>query len=151
MDYHKFINFHIQKRADISISVYSVFEEQAPEFGVMKVNKNTRITELLKKPKEPEQVKKMKVTEQVFQQFGLESGGRTHLASMGIYLFRWDILNELLKNTKHDDFGKRVILLTIKQKNVYGYFFDGYWVDIGTIRKYFDMHMELTEPLPQFN
>jgi glucose-1-phosphate adenylyltransferase len=151
MDYQKFINFHIQKRADISISVYPVFEEQAPEFGVMKVNKNTRITDFLEKPREPEQVKKMKATEQVFQQFGLESGGRTHLASMGIYLFRWDILNELLKNTKHDDFGKRVILLTIKQKNVYGYFFDGYWVDIGTIRIYFDMHMELTEPLPQFN
>jgi len=59
----------------------------------MKVNTNTRITDFLEKPKEPEQVKKVKVTEQVFQQFGLESGGRTHLASMEIYLFRWDILN----------------------------------------------------------
>src|SRR4030067_2106382 len=44
MDYQKFINFHIQKQADVSISVYPVFAEQTPEFGVMKVNRNARIT-----------------------------------------------------------------------------------------------------------
>ncbi|HEX9973352.1 MAG TPA: glucose-1-phosphate adenylyltransferase [bacterium] len=151
MDYQKFINFHIQKQAHISISVYPVFAEQTPEFGVMKVNKNSRITDYLEKPKESEQREKMKVSEQVFHQFGIESGGRTHLASMGIYLFNWDVLNELLDHTEYQDFGKGVIPFAIKRKNVYGYFFDGYWEDIGSIRKFFETHMDLTEPLPKFN
>ena len=151
MDYQKFINFHIQKQADISISVYPVFADQAPEFGVMKVNNNARITDFLEKPIESEQKEKMKVTEQVFHQFGIESGGRSHLASMGIYLFNWDVLNELLEHTEYQDFGKGVIPFAIKRKNVYGYFFDGYWEDIGSIRKFFETHIDLTEPLPKFN
>jgi glucose-1-phosphate adenylyltransferase len=151
MDYQKFINFHIKKQADISISVYPVFEEQIPEFGVMKVNQNARITNFLEKPKEPEQREKMKVSEQAFHQFGLASGGRTHLASMGIYLFNWDVLNDLLENTEYEDFGKGVIPFAIKRKKVCGYFFDGYWEDIGTIRSFYDMHMDLTEPLPKFD
>jgi glucose-1-phosphate adenylyltransferase len=151
MDYHKFINFHIKKQADISISVYPVFEEQAPKFGVIKVNQNARIMDFLEKPKEPEQREKMKVSEQTFHQFGVESGGRKHLASMGIYLFNWDVLNDLLENTEYGDFGKGVIPFAIKRKKVCGYFFDGYWEDIGTIRSYYETHMNLTEPLPKFN
>jgi len=151
MDYQKLVNFHIQKQADISISVYPVFEEQTPEFGVMKVNRNSRITDFLEKPKEPGQREKMKVSEKVFHQYGLESGGRTYLASMGIYLFNWNVLNELLENTKHEDFGKGIIPFAIKRKNVYGYFFDGYWADVGSIRSFFETHMDLTEPLPKFN
>jgi len=151
MNYQQFINFHIQKQADISISVYPVFEEQTPEFGVMKVNQNARITDFLEKPKEPEQREKMKVSEKVFHQFGLKSDGRTHLASMGIYLFNWAVLNELLENTTHEDFGKGVIPYAIKNKKVYGYFFNGYWADIGTIRNFFEMHMDLTQALPKFN
>jgi glucose-1-phosphate adenylyltransferase len=151
MDYQKLIDFHLQKKAEISIAVYPVFEEQTSEFGVIKVDKDTRITDFLEKPKKPDQREKMKVSEEAFHQFGLEPGGRTHLASMGIYLFNWDVLNELLENTEHDDFGKGVIPFAIKQKNAYGYFFDGYWEDIGTIKKYFRAHMNLTEPLPKFN
>lgn len=151
MDYQKLIDFHLQKKAEISIAVYPVFEEQTSEFGVIKVDKDTRITDFLEKPKKPDQREKMKVSEEAFNQFGLEPGGRTHLASMGIYLFNWDVLNELLENTEYDDFGKGVIPFAIKQKNAYGYFFDGYWEDIGTIKKYFRAHMNLTEPLPKFN
>jgi glucose-1-phosphate adenylyltransferase len=151
MDYQKFIDFHVQKKAEISIAVYPVFEEQTSDFGVMKVDTTARITDFLEKPQDPDQRGRMKVSEEVFHQFGLKSGGRTHLASMGVYLFNWGVLNKLLENTDHDDFGKGVIPFAIKQNNVYGYFFDGYWEDIGTIRKYFEAHMNLTEPLPKFN
>ncbi|RPI02003.1 MAG: glucose-1-phosphate adenylyltransferase, partial [Calditrichaeota bacterium] len=151
MDYRKFINFHIQKKADITISVYPVFEEQTSEFGIMKLNQNFRVSNFLEKPKESAQREKMKVSDKVFHKFGLEPGGRTHLASMGIYLFNWDVLYELLQNTEHKDFGRGVIPLAIKQKKVYGYFFSGYWEDIGTIRSLFKTHMDLVEPLPKFN
>jgi len=151
MDYRKFIQFHLGKKADISISVHPVFDEQSPEFGVMKVNRNARIIDFFEKPKEPSDREKMKIPEQVFNQFGLEANGRTHLASMGVYLFKREILFELLSNTAYEDFGREVIPAAIKRKKVYGYFFDGYWEDIGTIKSFFETHIDLTQPLPKFN
>ena len=151
MDYRKFIDFHLRKKADISISVYPVHFDQTPEFGVMKVNKNSRIISFFEKPRKQADQEMMQVPEQAFKQFGIDPAGRTHLASMGIYLFNWDVLWELLEKTDFEDFGKEVIPLALKKKKVFGYFFDGYWEDIGTIRSFFEAHMELTASLPRFN
>lgn len=151
MDYRKFINYHLKKKADISISVYPVKYNQAPEFGVMKTRQSGRIISFTEKPKEEKLLKRMMVKPEVFKQFGLEAGDRTHLASMGIYLFNWDVLDALLENSDAEDFGHEVIPYAIKRYKVYGYFFDDYWEDIGTIRSFFDAHMNLTEPLPKFN
>lgn len=151
MDYRKFIDFHLEKKAEISMSVNPVYSYQAPEFGVMKVNKNAQMTAFSEKPKEPAQIDKMKVPKQVFQQFQLDAGDRSHLASMGVYLFNWEVLLELLENTDFEDFGREVIPYAIKQKKVCGYFFDGYWKDIGTIRSFFEANIDLTQPLPKFN
>ena len=151
MDYRKFIDFHLRKKADISISVYPVAYRQASEFGVMKVNRSGRIRSFMEKPQKPAQLEEMKIPEQIFGEFGIEAGERTHLASMGIYLFNWEILWELLEGTDFQDFGKEVIPFAIKSKRVYGYFFDGYWEDIGTIRSFFESHIDLTNTLPRFN
>jgi len=151
MDYRKFIDYHIQKKADISISVYPVRLEQTPEFGVMKVNKNGRIISFFEKPKKQSDQEMMQVPEQTFKQYGVDPAGRTHLASMGIYLFNWDVLGDMLEKTDFEDFGKEVIPLALKKKKVFGYFFDGYWEDIGTIHSFFEAHMELTASLPRFN
>ncbi len=151
MDFNKFIDFHLQKKADISISVYPVHYDQAPQFGVMKVNKDGQIVDFCEKPKEHEELDKMKVPEEAFQQFQLEAAGRTHLASMGVYLFNREVLKELLENTEFEDFGRDVMPFAIKRKKVYGYFFDGYWQDIGTLRRFFEANIALTQPLPAFN
>ncbi len=151
MDYRKFIDFHLDKKADISISVYPVPYEKASEFGLMKVDESGRITSFFEKPKEPEQLEMLKVSEKVFRQFGLEPAGRTHLASMGIYLFNWKVLNDLLATTSFEDFGREVIPFSLGKYKVYGFFFDGYWQDIGTIRSFFDAHMDMIQPLPRFN
>jgi len=151
MDYNKFIDFHLKKKADISISVYPVHYDQAPQFGVMKVNESGEIIDFHEKPKEPNQLDQMKVPEEVFQQFKLEAAGRTHLASMGVYLFNREVLKELLERTEFEDFGRDVVPFSIKQKKVYAYFFDGYWAEIGTIRSFYEANIALTETLPQFN
>jgi len=151
MDYRKFIEFHQEKKADISIAVYPVRASRAPEFGVMKVDSQSQIISFLEKPKDFDQIENMKVPEEVFHQFQMDAGGRTHLASMGVYLFNWEVLKELLQDTDFEDFGREVIPYSITKKKVYGYFFDGYWEDIGTIRSFFEIHMNLTQPLPQFN
>ncbi len=151
MDYREFIDYHMKKNADVSISVYPVHYERAPEYGVMKVDENGRISEFHEKPKEPSQLESIKVAEKVFEQFHLEAAGRTHLASMGIYLFKWEVLHELLSNTAFEDFGREVIPSALTPHKVYAYFFDGYWKDIGTIRSFFEAHLDLIQPLPQFN
>jgi glucose-1-phosphate adenylyltransferase len=151
MNYQKFIDFHVEKKADISISVYPVHQDQCTEFGVMKVNRNGRIDSFFEKPENDEDQERMRVPEEVFKRFGIDAAGRTHLASMGIYLFNWDVLKKLLEKTDFEDFGKEVIPHSLNKKRVYGYFFDGYWEDIGTIRSFFDTHMDLTSTLPKFN
>jgi glucose-1-phosphate adenylyltransferase len=151
MDYRRFIDFHKETGADITISVYPVSYDQAPEFGVMEVDEHGRIITFREKPRKPSELDEMKVPEEAFKLFKIDPVGRTHLASMGVYLFNWDILNEMLENTDYQDFGREVIPHAIQRNNVLGYFFDGYWQDIGTIRSFFEIHMDLTAPLPKFN
>jgi glucose-1-phosphate adenylyltransferase len=70
---------------------------------------------------------------------------------MGVYLFNWSVLKDLLAHTDSRDFGREVIPHAIQDRKVYGHFFDGYWEDIGTIPSFFEAHMDLTRPLPKFN
>jgi glucose-1-phosphate adenylyltransferase len=151
IDYRKFIHFHLEKKADVSISVCPVHYNQASEFGVMQVNNEAQIIDFNEKPKEPAQLESTKVQEDVFIQSPIDAAGRTHLASMGVYLFNWGILRELLESTDFEDFGGHVIPYAIKEKKVFAYFFDGYWEDIGTIRKFYEVHIDFTQPLPKFN
>lgn len=151
MDYRKFINFHLEMKADISISVNPVGYDQASAFGVMQVDKDAQITAFYEKPKQPAQLESTRAPEEVFHQFQMDAAGRTHLASMGVYLFNWRILRELLENTDFEDFGRDVIPYAIRKKKVHAYFFDGYWKDIGTIRSFYEVNMDLANPLPKFN
>jgi glucose-1-phosphate adenylyltransferase len=151
MDYGGFIDFHLRKKAEISISVSPVAYGQAAEFGVMKLNRNGRIVSFWEKPKEPAELERMQIEPSVFRGLGVKAGRSTHLASMGVYLFNWGVLKDLLERTGHSDFGKEVIPRAIKRHRVYGYFFEGYWQDIGTIRSFFEANLSLTEPRPRFN
>jgi glucose-1-phosphate adenylyltransferase len=93
----------------------------------------------------------MRLGEEAFKRFGVPAAGRTHLASMGVYLFGRDVLRDLLAHTDSKDFGREVIPRAIGERKVFGHFFDGYWEDIGTIRSFFEAHMDLTRPLPRFD
>jgi glucose-1-phosphate adenylyltransferase len=150
MDYGKFVESHLASGAEISIAVTPVAAAQAPEFGVMKVNARGRITEFFEKPKEASDIERMSVPEEVLRKSGV-AAGLTHLASMGVYLFNWNILRDLLAHTDPKDFGREVIPQAIGDRKVFACFFDGYWVDIGTIPSFFEAHMDLTRPLPRFN
>jgi glucose-1-phosphate adenylyltransferase len=109
------------------------------------------ITDFFEKPADPEILEKYKINEATFKAFDLDPSGRTHVASMGIYIFKKEVLFELLQQTEFEDFGREVIPSSLKKTRVSAYFFDGYWEDIGTMRAFFDAHFELTKPVPQFN
>jgi glucose-1-phosphate adenylyltransferase len=151
MDYSRFIESHLKRRAEISISVSPIAGEEVGEFGVMKLARNGRITSFSEKPKRPAEVEAMRVEPAVLESQGLAASGNTHLASMGVYLFNRCVLKELLARTEVQDFGREVIPRAIRDHKVYGFLFDGYWRDIGTIRSFYEANLDLTEPLPKFN
>jgi len=151
MDYRKFVDHHLAAGADITISVTPVPAAQASEFGVMKVGGDGRIVEFREKPKDPAVLEDMRVPDSVFDSFGVPAAGRTHLASMGIYVFNWKVLKEALESNSSEDFGRQIIPEAIRSRRVFAHFFDGYWEDIGTIPSFFEANLNLTQPLPKFN
>ncbi len=151
MDYRSFLRYHVEKDADISIAVKPVFEKETGEFGILKTDGEGRITEFVEKPREKEVLDHFRIERPLFNEFNIDPGDRRHVASMGIYIFKKNVLFKLLENNKKEDFGKEIIPDSLKTQNVFAYFFDGYWEDIGTIRAFFDAHMDFTTPIPKFN
>jgi glucose-1-phosphate adenylyltransferase len=151
MDYRKFVEAHEKAGADITISVVPAAREDVSGLGVLKVDANNRIVEFKEKPKDDATIDEMAVDPEVFAANGIEARGRTHTASMGIYLFNWKVLKDVLEGTTAEDFGRQIIPQAIHEKRVFAHFFDGYWEDIGTIPNFFEANIGLTHPLPRFN
>ncbi len=151
MDYRKFVEAHEKAGADITISVVPAAREDVSGLGVLKVDANNRIVEFKEKPKDDATIDEMAVDPAVFAANGIEARGRTHTASMGIYLFNWKVLKDVLEGTTAEDFGRQIIPQAIHEKRVFAHFFDGYWEDIGTIPNFFEANIGLTHPLPRFN
>jgi glucose-1-phosphate adenylyltransferase len=151
MDYSRFIDFHVRKKAEISISVTPATAAEAPELGVMKPSRTGRILAFVEKPKSPADLQRLRVPAEVFRGLGTQAQGKTHLASMGVYLFNAPVLEDLLLRTEFKDFGREVIPQAIRTHKVYAFPFAGYWRDIGTIRSFYEANLDLTLPLPKFN
>lgn len=141
MDYREMIAHHQAKNADLTVAVKPVAEHEAFRFGVLKQDKAGRITTFTEKPKDPG----------VLQSFvSREDDERPYLGSMGIYIFKMGVLSELLES-EYDDFGGDVLPAAIESHRVYGYSFDGYWEDIGTIGTFYKANLALTEASPPFS
>jgi glucose-1-phosphate adenylyltransferase len=151
MDYERLIDFHLGKKAEITIAVTPVAAAEAREFGVMKPNPGGRVASFLEKPKTAADLDRLKVPADVFRNLGRGARGKTHLASMGVYLFSGPALRDLLDGTEFKDFGREVIPQAIRKHRVYAYLFEGYWRDIGTIRTFYEANLDLTLPLPKFD
>ena len=119
--------------------------------GLMKVDDGGRITEFTEKPKDPAIIDQFRAQEALFKQHGIEVQGDKYLASMGIYVFKPEVLKKLLKDPAMTDFGKEVIPEAIGSHKVVAYPFDGYWRDIGTIAAFFDSNLELVDSHAEFN
>jgi glucose-1-phosphate adenylyltransferase len=143
MDYAPMAEFHWQSGAEITVAVQPVARADAPRFGILKRGLDGRITDFVEKPKDPA----------VQQEFASRSDeARPFLGSMGIYLFNTQVLIDLLTgNPGFDDFGSDIIPHAIQHNSVYGFDFDGYWADIGTIRSFYEINLGLTLPNPPFN
>ncbi|WP_080849108.1 glucose-1-phosphate adenylyltransferase [Cytobacillus gottheilii] len=135
MDYDHMLEFHKSKGADATISVIEVPWHEAPRFGIMNTNKEMNIIEFDEKPANP----------------------KNNLASMGIYIFNWNVLKRLLReddlnhNSSHD-FGKDIIPHMLKEQcKLFAYPFKGYWKDVGTVESLWEANMDLLEENSELN
>lgn len=151
MDYRPFIRRHIETDADVTISVIPCTADEAEGFGLLKTEGDGTISEFKEKPT-GEELKSMSVDTTRFGLSREESESRPYLASMGIYVFSFDKLVELLnRDESWVDFGREVIPAAIENQNVQAYLFSDYWEDIGTIKAFYDANLDLARPLPKFN
>jgi glucose-1-phosphate adenylyltransferase len=143
MDYSEMAEYHWERNADITVAVQPVAKGEAPRFGILKREADGRITDFVEKPKDPEVLKKF---------VSRDDEARPFLGSMGIYLFKAKVLFDLLTyHPRHDDFGGDIIPEAIQSHEVFGFDFDGYWEDIGTIRSFYETNLQLTSANPPFN
>ncbi len=129
MNYDKMLDYHKEMKADATIAVLPVPMKEASRFGIMNTNESGRIIEFEEKPPVP----------------------KSNLASMGIYIFNWKTLRQMLvddmtNEDSHHDFGKDIIpTLLDSGKNLYAWKFEGYWKDVGTIDSLWEANMDLLD------
>jgi glucose-1-phosphate adenylyltransferase len=151
MDYRKFLARHYETNADITISVIPIVPDSASEFGLLKTDSAGRVIEFREKPT-GEALEAMRVDTTSLGLSAAEAKARPYLASMGIYVFKYDRLEEVLAEDKSRlDFGKEVIPGSINKYNVQAFLFDGYWEDIGTIGAFYKANLDMTTAIPPFN
>ena len=151
MDYRQFLSRHYDSDADVTVSVIPSTPIDASEFGLLKADSTGRIVEFKEKPKGAE-LETMRVDTTALGLSVEEALARPFLASMGIYVFKYDRLEELLaEDANWVDFGKHVIPAAIARGKVQAYVFDGYWEDIGTISAFYKANLDLTSKIPKFN
>lgn len=133
MDYEVMLEYHKENQADVTIAAMPVPKEEASRFGIVVTDDEGQITEFQEKPPQP----------------------RSNLASMGIYIFSWQVLKDALvalRDVHGCDFGKHIIPHCHgKGDRLFAYEYNGYWKDVGTLGSYWQANMELIDIIPEFN
>jgi glucose-1-phosphate adenylyltransferase len=151
MDFQAMLKTHLHSNADATIASLPVSDEDAKGFGVMRIDEAGRVLGFLEKPQEKSEMDMVRMDPAWIDAQGIPSNGRSMLASMGIYLFKRDVLVDLLEKSTYTDFGKEIFPMSIRVRQVHVHLFDGYWEDIGTIRSFYDANLALATARPPFN
>jgi glucose-1-phosphate adenylyltransferase len=150
MDYHKLLESHWKRGADVTICVIPKSEAIASSFGLLKLGTDGRVEQFREKPR-GEALREMRTDTEALGLTAAEAQKRPYLASMGIYLFKCSVLTDLLADGSMIDFGYQVIPRAIEKYDVYGYLFDDYWEDLGTVEAFYKANMDLTGSDPHFD
>lgn len=143
MDYAKMAEFHWANNADVTVAVHPVPREEAHRLGILKCEEDGRISEFVEKPTDAQTLDRLVSHAGHSQPF---------LGSMGIYMFNANVLRDILNyHPRHDDFGTNIIPQAVRTLKTYGYGYDGYWRDIGTIRAYYETNLQLTTASSPFS
>ncbi len=150
MDFRALLHQHIESGAEITLATKPVARSQASDFGIMESDRDRRVVRFVEKPKDPAILDDLKMGPELLSSIGAVPTEELFQASMGIYVFNRDVLVDSLAN-EMVDFGKHIIPHAIKERQVSGYIFNGYWEDIGTIRAFYEANLDLTDVVPQYS
>ena len=145
MDYDQVLIDHLGHGADVTLSVLPCTEAEIAGFGAVRVDDEGRVVEFREKPATPEARAGMEVPSHLRL-----DPEKPYLGSMGIYLFNEKVLRECLESDA-TDFGRDVLPAGVDRLHVQAHLFHGYWRDIGTIRAFYETHMDLVRPSPPFD
>lgn len=144
INFAKMLEFAKKTKADLVVATLPVEESEAKRMGLMNITSKSLIKDFVEKPKDPEVLKKYQIPEKLAKSWHKDSSTPLYLGSMGIYIFKKEVLAKLLKEAG-DDFGHDLIPLQVKKGNTYAFVYDGYWEDIGTIGAFYKANLALTE------
>lgn len=147
MDFRKILDAHVASRADITVAATPVTERDATEFGILHIDGFGSVLDFVEKPRDLSTLGRLALSEQTLSARGVATD-RRYLASMGIYVFRPEVLIRVLEDPGQIDFGKEVIPRAIRTERVHSHFFSGYWEDIGTIRTFYAANIDLASANP---
>jgi glucose-1-phosphate adenylyltransferase len=151
MDYRQLLKTHTDADADITIAVLPVPESHVAGFGILKMDETGRVEAFVEKPRPAEREHQPFYTPaEWIEARGIRCDGRHYLASMGIYLFKREVLLDLLRDPQATDFGRDVFQKHYQHLKVYAHLFDGYWEDVGTIKSYHQAALDLARDKPAF-
>lgn len=150
MDLETFVKQHQETQADITIAAKAMPAHHAHQFGILAVNNDLRINRFVEKPQDPNILESLHLCQDLRAKIKDSSDQPYCMASMGIYAFKASVLKQCL-NSEFHDFGKDIIPNALNHHRLYGYLFDGYWEDIGTIASFFEANLMLTDSLPVFD
>ncbi len=152
MDFQNMLKKHIESGAELTIAAKPISRAQATGLGIIGANENGEIKKFLEKPADDLDIKDYIIPNSLMQKELNKdvNGANEYLASMGIYIFNAQTMNEVLDN-ELTDFGKEIIPDVIKTRKVNAYLFDGFWEDIGTIKAFYDTNLNLASMTPEFN
>jgi glucose-1-phosphate adenylyltransferase len=150
MDFRRIIAEHVESKADLTIATIPVNRRDAQGFGIMQINEQRNIVRFEEKPKDPAMLDSLRLEREWYPRLNITDSGELFLASMGIYVFKREVIVHLLNNNLAD-FGKHIIPDAIKTHKVNSHVYQGYWEDIGTIRSFFEANLDVTSDIPKFN
>jgi glucose-1-phosphate adenylyltransferase len=142
MDFREMVAFAKEKDADVTVATLPIDEVEASRMGLMKTDENDKIVDFCEKPKSSALLEKMRLP---------HLGKKDFLASMGIYLFKREVLIDLLERDLREDFGKHLIPTLVNEGRAYSFFYEGYWEDVGTVKSFYDVNIAVTKKNAPFN
>jgi glucose-1-phosphate adenylyltransferase len=152
MDFRQLIETHRGHRADVTIAAIPVPEKDTIGFGLLSMDTHSRVTGFVEKPKTAPEREPYFTSAEWIEKRGIPCNGRHYLANMGIYLFKTEVLYDVLTaKPLATDFGKEVFPRNYKTRQVCAHLFDGYWEDLGTVRSYHEASIALSGPTPPFD
>jgi glucose-1-phosphate adenylyltransferase len=153
MDYREILARHKEKNADVTVAAIPVIREKAPELGLLDINDNGEVIRFVEKPQDQSVIDTLEIKSQTWKTFGKQTKPGHCLANMGVYVFKREVLENILEDRGHTDFGKEIFPETVNSPDltVNSFLFEGYWEDIGTIKSFFEANLGFVDPLPLFS